>query len=357
MILTELTLVNWRNHGKLTIRPKDGMNAIVGENGSGKTNLAESIYYLSFGRTWRGLSNDELIKDGESEAYLSATLKDGGSVKKIDVALSKGHRTISLNGKPIRRLSDLSKAANVIAFSPKDTTIFSGPPAERRAFLDKAIAKEDPSHIQSLNDFAKILTERNALLKDECRDERYLSVLTESLIETEIPILERRKSYIEKLEPTLKEVAKAIFGAERGVSVSYNPFVDEFAKDAISSMYQESLPLDKIRGSTTKGIHKDDFTVTLDGREVGTYGSQGENRILSLSMHLSPYFLAKEKGKEPIVVLDDVYSELDEKHAKNLTELLKHMGQTFVTTTDKQIENASIIEVASYHKEETYGRQ
>ncbi len=357
MILTELTLVNWRNHDRLTIKPNEKLNVIVGENGSGKTNLAEAIYYLSLGRTWRGLTNNELIKADETEAYLHATLKEGESSRKIDVHLEKNRRTISLNGKPIRRLSDLSKAANVIAFSPKDATIFTGPPAERRSFLDKAIAKEDPSYIDCLNGFEKILTERNALLKNEFLDERYLSVLTESLIKAEIPIIKRRKGYIERLEPTLKEVSKAIFGHERGVSISYNPSIDGVDEETLRLAYEESLPLDKIRGMTNKGIHKDDFSVYLDKKEVGAYGSQGENRILSLSIHLSPYFLAKENGGEPIAVLDDVYGELDEKHAKNLTDLLKTMGQTFVTTTDKTIENASVIEVASYHKEETYGRQ
>ena len=346
MILTELTLRNWRNHEKITVNPSPGLNVIVGDNGTGKTNLAEAIYYLSLGRTWRGLSGGELIRKGEKEATLLASLKEGENVRKIEIDLKERQRTILLNGKAIRRLSDLSKIANVIAFSPQNTSIFSGPPADRRSFLDLAIAKEDPAHLSDLNTFLKLLSERNTVLKDELRDEAYLSVLTDQLIAIELPIIKRRVAYLKRLEPTLKKVATAIFGKERPIAISYEPFIgiDGYQEKA-KALYQSSLDLDKVRGTTTYGIHKEDFTVMLDDKEVGTYGSQGENRILSLAMHLAPYFLIEEEGKKPIVVLDDVYSELDENHANNLTALLETMGQVFITTTNSNVTNASVIEV------------
>ncbi len=346
MILTDLSLTNWRNHEKIEIHPSEGLNAIVGDNGAGKTNLAEAIYYLSLGRTWRGLTGEELIRKGKEEALLLATLKEGENARKIEIRLQGRRRTILLNGKPIKRLSDLSKVAYVIAFSPQNTSIFSGPPADRRSFLDLAIAKEDATHLSDLNSFLKLLGERNAVLKGETVDEAYLSVLTDQLVEVELPIIERRTAYLKRLEPTLKSVATAIFGKERPVTIAYEPFVGvEGYKEKAKALYQSSLGLDKIRGTTTYGIHKEDFSVMLDEKEVGTYGSQGENRILSLAMHLTPYFLIKEKDKKPIVVLDDVYSELDETHASNLTALLKTMGQVFITTTNSNITNASVIEV------------
>lgn len=346
MILTELSLRNWRNHESVTINPSDKLNVIVGDNGAGKTNLAEAIYYLSLGRTWRSLSGDELIRKGEAEAIARACIKEGELIRKIEIDINQKRRSIYLNEKPIRRLSDLSKVSNVIAFSPQNTTIFSGAPADRRAFLDLAIAKEDATHLNDLNTFLKLMSERNAVLKDEFRDENLLSVLTERLIEVQLPIVKRRAAYVRRLAPMLEETAKAIFGKERKIGITYEPFVEiDGYKEKADRLYKESLNLDEIRGTTAKGIHKEDFTVLLDEKEVGTYGSQGENRILSLAMHLAPYFLTEEEGKKPIVVLDDVYSELDEKHANNLTQLLTGMGQVFITATNTTITNASIIEV------------
>ncbi len=346
MILVELTLRNWRNHKEISIHPSPKLNLVVGGNGTGKTNLAEAIYYLSLGRTWRGLSGEELIKKGEPEATLKAILEEGGNVRKIEVDLTDKKRVITLNGKPIKRLSDLSKAANMIAFSPKNASIFTGPPADRRSFLDLSIAKEDPQHLNDLNDFLKLLSERNAVLKNEAPDDGYLSVLTERLIAIQYPIIKRRKAYIERLEPTVKKVANAIFGKERRISVAYDPFTKmEGYEENAERLYEGSLESDKTRKSTTKGIQKEDFTVTLDDKEVGTYGSQGENRIMSLAMHLSPYFLTEEEGKKPIIVLDDVYSELDEAHRTNLTKLLERMGQVFITATETKITNTSEIEV------------
>ena len=147
MILKEITLRNWRNYRETTVSPSPGLNLIVGQNGAGKTNLAEAIYYLSLGRAWRGLSHEELIRQDAESARLVATIEEGGLPRKIEVNLTKKGRSIFVNGKGVHRLSDLSKVSNVIAFSPENVRIFSGPPAERRSFLDLAIAKEDPGHL------------------------------------------------------------------------------------------------------------------------------------------------------------------------------------------------------------------
>ena len=348
MIVTDISLRNWRNHESLSVTPSPKVNLIIGSNGSGKTNLAEAIYYLSLGRTWRGLGGSELIRDGEQEAIVKASVKEGDIVRRLEFDVYSKRRAIYLNEKPIKRLSDLSKASNVIAFSPQNTSIFSGPPANRRDFLDLAIAKEDPTHINNLNAFLKILQERNAVLKNEIRDDTYLEVLTERLIELQRPIVEKRSNYIRRLAPVIGEIASKIFSDKRVVGVEYAPFVPlegDYEAEA-RRIYNDSLPADIARGTTSKGIHKEDYTVTLDGKDVGAYGSQGENRILSLAMHLAPFFLVEDENKKPIVVLDDVYSELDEAHAANLSKLLWEMGQVFVTTTNKNIENASVIEVS-----------
>lgn len=361
MILKEITLRNWRNYRETTVSPSPGLNLIVGQNGAGKTNLAEAIYYLSLGRAWRGLSHEELIRQDAESAHLVATIEESGLPRKIEINLTKKGRSIFVNGKGVRKLSDLSKVSNVIAFSPENVRIFSGPPAERRSFLDLAIAKEDPGHLTDLNAFLKILQERNAVLKDEFRNDGYLSVLTSELIAIERPISERRKRYLERLLAAFKECASSIFGEGREVSILFHPFLESDGyEEKAKALYAESLAADIARGSTSKGAHKEDFTVMLDGKDVGAYGSQGENRILSLALHLTPFFLVEDEGKKPIVVLDDVYSELDDNHAQNLTALLQRMGQVFVTATKTNLENASVIEVQNDKatiRREQYGRK
>jgi len=350
MILESLRLSNWRNYEATTVSPGPKTNLVVGVNGAGKTNLAEAIYYLSIARSWRGSDDKRLIRDGAPSCYVEGVFRKGGRTRRVGIEISAAGKKVLIDDKPIRRTTDLAAVANVLAFSPTDVPLFSGPPADRRAFLDLAIGRENPAHLKELSRVAQILKERNAALKSEFRNDGYVEVLTNELIAAEKPVVLRRQAYVGRLIPAVRRVADKIFGRERPIDIVYQPFLDpgNGYEEAAKALYRDTLEGDYARGTTAQGVHKEDFRVMLDGLDVGGRGSQGENRILSLALHLAPFFLIEDEADKPIVVLDDVYSELDEQHAEGLTAILEELGQVFITATNKTISGASVIEVADH---------
>ena len=350
MILKHIELRDWRSYESLSLDLPSGLTVIEGSNGAGKTNLAEAIYYLSLAHSWRVDSDWPLIREGCQEASLIAVIREGDLSRTIGITLTKSGKKISVNGKPIRRLSEMSSLVNVILFSPADTSIFTGSPGERRNFLDINLSKQSDEYFSLLGKYNHLLGERNASLKAPRPDERYIEVLTDEMIRTEKPLVGWRDAYVQRLNAVLTPLASSIFGSSRSVRLSYKAFLpvsDNFIEDA-KNVYQRALESDLLHKSTSIGIHREDFSLALDGKNIGLYGSQGENRLAAIALKLSPYELIDDKEKKPIAVLDDVYSELDSTHAERLTTYLNNLGQTFVTAAKLDISGASYIEVADH---------
>lgn len=350
MILTRLTLSDWRSYKQLDLTFEKGLTLIEGNNGEGKTNIAEAIHYLSLARSWRSDDDAPLIRAGAENCCVRACVREGDINRVVEIRLSKEGKRISLNGKPIKKLSELSAVANVLLFSPEDTRLFVASPLLRRSFLDVSISKVDQAYMSLIANYRRLLQERNAALKAEKKDTMLIDVLTERLLETEKPIIEKRKDYINSLNEKLPKVAEKLFGEKTAIEVVYKPFLsisDKFIEEG-KKAYERSLDGDLMRKSTSIGIHREDLSLELNGRDVGVYGSQGENRLSAIAIKLTPYFLISETEKKPIIVLDDIYSELDESHAKNLSSLLVALNQTFVTTTKLDINGASYVDVADH---------
>ncbi len=350
MILTRLTLRNWRSYEYLDIPFERGLTLIEGRNGEGKTNIAEAIHYLSLARSWRSDDDLPLIKAGAETSFVRAYVQEGDMNRVVEIRLSKEGKRILLNEKPIKRLSELSAVTNVLLFSPEDTRLFVASPLSRRNFLDVSISKIDQVYMGLVANYRRLLQERNAALKADKKDATLIDVLAERLLETEKPIVERRESYTASLNAALPKVAERLFGKKTSLKVIYRPFLpslDTFIEDG-KKAYERCLEGDLMRKSTSIGIHREDFSVELSGKDVGIYGSQGENRLASIALKLTPYFLIEEPNKKPIVVLDDIYSELDEAHAENLSSLLLGLNQTFVTATKLDITGASYVDVADH---------
>ena len=349
MRVTHLELRNFRNYGSLTLDFENNLTVIQGTNGSGKTNLAEAVYYLSLAKSWRTNECQALIRYGEDHASIKAKVEENGLRREIEIfILSKG-RKISINGKPARRLSELSKLVNVTLFSPEDVLIFKGSPGDRRSFLDTSLSKKSLDYFNLIGKYNRLLLERNAALKAEKVDLTLIQVLTEELIAISEPISRYRRQYIDDLNKVLSNLASELYGHDRRVLVVYKPFIkNESAwKEEAEKAYKRSLDGDIIHKSTSIGIHREDFSLMLDGQDVALYGSQGENRLAAIALKIAPFFLIEDKEKRPIVVLDDVYSELDAEHTKRLSNLItKHLNQVFVTATRANIEGASVIEVS-----------
>jgi DNA replication and repair protein RecF len=349
MIITHLELRDWRSYQNASLDFSESLNLVVGPNGAGKSNLVEAIYYLSLAHSWRSEEAKALIRDGATCASITAHLVEGSLNRTVQISLTPEGKKIYVNGKAIRRLSELSKLVNVILFTPDDTRLFTGSPGDRRAFLDVSLSKQSLDYFSLIGKYNHLLEERNAALKRPSPDLTYVGVLTDRLIETEKPIVGYRVVYVSELNKLLTDLASEIYGEKRTAKILYHPFAkdDERFEETARGLYDKALEGDLFRKSTSVGVHREDFVLHLDGKDVALYGSQGENRLAAIALKLAPFFLIEDQDKKPIIVLDDVYSELDADHAGRLTSLIGKLGQTFVTAAKLDIAGASYIDVAS----------
>lgn len=353
MIVKSLTLKNFRNHTYLTYDFSGGLNLITGPNASGKTNIVEAIYYLSLARSFRGVEDGDLIQKGKDRSEIHAVVSEGNLNRKVHIVLTEDGRQVSINGKPISKLSELAKCINVVLFEPKDVMLFRGSPKERRNFLDINLSKKSAPYLDYISRYEKVLHERNRLLKEENIDPILLETTTEMLIKLSGPIVNYRQMYVKDIVDILNKITRALTGEDAKVEIVYKPFIeydanfDKKAKEAFNKARESDLK----QKATTIGIHREDFSISLNGRDIAQFGSQGENRMVALALKLSPYFLIDDKDKRPVVVLDDVMSELDQTHRQKLIMFLKKMEQVFITATRLEVDGANHYQIKKKQKE------
>ena len=353
MIVKNLTLKNFRNHHYLTYEFQKGINLIVGPNGVGKTNIVEAIYYLSLVRSFRTPDEPNLIQKGKESGEISSVINEGDVIRKIKVNLSKEGRRVLLNNKPVSKLSDLAKCVNVVLFEPKDVLLFRGLPKARRNFLDINISKRSPVYLDAISRYEKFLKERNELLKRDNPDKTLLETTTDLLVKLSAPIVSYRQMYVKDINDILIKITRALTGEEEKIEIHYTPFVPydkDFQKNA-KDAFIKGLESDLKRKATSIGVHREDFSVSLNGRDIAMFGSQGENRLVALALKLSPYFLIEDKDKRPIVVLDDVLSELDQNHQERLIKFLRKFEQVFITSTHADIKDVALYQLKQKTKE------
>lgn len=347
MFVKSLTLKNYRNHISRSFTFRPGVNVLYGENGVGKTNIIESIYYLSLGRSFKNVDVEDLLTTGQDYGSINSKVQIGELTREIDVGFYKNQRTIQINKKSIKKLSELLKTINVILFEPKDVSLFTGSPKKRRDFLDITLSKCNEMYLSNITQYEKVLKERNEVLKAPKIDEVLLNTTTEMLIKLAEPIIKIRTAYLKDINDILIKITRALTGTREDVEIIYHPFMewDENYEINAKNAFNRALEADLKYKATSIGIHREDFSIKLFSKDIATFGSQGENRMMALALKLSPYFLEKDKDKKPIVVLDDVMSELDENHQNNLIELLRKFDQVFITATKLVIAGASHYEI------------
>lgn len=350
MILDRLVLKNFRTYGELDISFGEGLNLILGDNAVGKTNLAEAIQYISLARSWRSSSDRVLIKAGADMALIQAHLKEGALRRSIEIEIAKEGKRVKINGKPVNRLSELSKSANVIVFAPSDVPLFAGAPSERRAFLDVSISKQSPDYFSLMSKYARLLKSRNAALKQAHPDVALLRTYSDQMSELTIPIIRYRTMFVSSLNHVLPSVYGQLSGQQSRCEVVYRPFLKgaDISPEKAKKAFEEALESDLVHRATGVGVHREDISLMLNGENIANYGSQGENRTAVIAVKLSPYFLIEDESKKPIAVLDDVNSELDSGRVERLMGLLEKLGQVFVTATKLDIAGASVIDVAEH---------
>ena len=347
MIVKNLGLKDFRNHSSVEFEFSPGINIITGANASGKTNVVEAIYYLSLARSFRGVDDVDIINHRSEYAQISSLIEEGGLKRHLRILITKKGRSVLVNGKKVSKVSDLAKCVNVLLFEPKDVMLFRGSPKERRNFLDINLSKQFPVYLDYISRYEKVLRQRNEILKSGNIDQNLLSTLTEMLVKYAGPIINYRAMYVKDINDILNKITRALTGENSKIEITYKPFVSmssDYQNTAIEA-YNRSLESDLRHKATSIGIHREDISVSLNGKDIGACGSQGENRLIALALKLSPYFLVKDEDKKPVVVLDDVMSELDKPHQARLIEFLRKFNQVFITDTKLEIDGATHIKL------------
>ena len=353
MIIKKIGLKNFRNHQSLSFEFTNHLNVLTGLNAVGKTNVVEAIYYLSLARSFRTNEDVDLIKKNHERAEIDATILEGELTRKIKIIITKNGRVVMINGKNISKLSELSKCVNVILFQPKDVMLFSGPPRDRRNFLDIAISKKSSIYLDYISRYDKVLKERNDLLKMDKIDQTLLDVTTELMVKLSGSIISYRQMYVKDINDILNKITRALTGEKRKFELKYYPFVpyDADYQENAKKAFKRAEESDFKHKQTSIGIHREDISISLNGRDIAAFGSQGENRIAALALKLSPYFLIEDRDKKPIIVLDDVMSELDHTNQERLIKFLRKFDQVFITGTKLDIPNCNHLEINSQTKE------
>lgn len=339
MQITEVRLQGFRNYASARIAPAPGLNVLVGENAAGKTNVLEAVFLCALGRSHRTPRDAELINTGADAAFVGLVLTTAGGTRDVAVRILRGDRKrISVDGTQLSRSGELMGCLNAVLFAPEDMALVKDGPGERRRFLDMELSQQKPAYYYQLQQYNLALRQRNALLRQAGRPPcSALEPWEEQLARLGASIMASRAELMTELAALAREKHLALSGGRETLSAAYRPGVvpnpSETAGDAILRRLISERERDFIRGSTGAGPHRDDMELLLDGADVRVFGSQGQQRTVVLSLKLSELeILRKARGEPPILLLDDVFSELDRERQRMLLKACTGC-QTFITCT------------------------
>lgn len=345
MKLNKLTLNNYRNYKSLELEFPKSLNVFLGENAQGKTNLLESIYVLAMTRSHRTNNEKEFIYWEADVARIVGNIEKRNQHLQLEMAISTKGKKTKLNHIEQKRLSDYIGELNVVLFAPEDLYLIKGAPQIRRRFIDMELGQIDPVYLYHLTTYQKVLKQRNKYLKQmnekKNADETYLDVLSEQLAEAGSHVLVLRYQFIQKLEGWSQEIHKGITDGRELLKITYQvslPVTMGQSREVIYNIFLTELKKNQKRDifkqNTAIGPHRDDLVFYIDEQNVQTYGSQGQQRTTALSLKLAEIELIHaEIGEYPLLLLDDVMSELDDERQIHLLKTIEGKVQTFVTTT------------------------
>ena len=335
MLITSIELQNFRNYKSQKIELCPSINIFYGDNAQGKTNIIESIFLTAFGKSFRTSKEKEMICKDTDFSNILVMYKNNRREGNIKIQISD-KKIITVNGVKIKKLSELLGTINVVLFTPDDINILKEGPSKRRKFLDMMIGQIRPKYIHNLSNYLKVLEERNNYLKqvrNENYDDKLFEIWDEKLAEYGEIIYKYRKEFINKIEDKIKAVHKEITANKEDIEIKY--ISDYIEKEAFLQKLKSKRKIDIIKGYTTEGIQKDDFVIYINNEPLNVYGSQGQHRTAILSLKLCELEILKEETSEnPILLLDDFMSELDEKRITNFLKYIKNI-QVIITCTEE----------------------
>ncbi|NLJ88594.1 MAG: DNA replication/repair protein RecF [Epulopiscium sp.] len=334
MYISEIGLYQFRNYDNINIKLHPKLNILYGNNAQGKTNILEAIYICATARSHRTSREKEAIKWEKEEAHIRLFLNKESRIEKIDFHLNKnGKKYVFINEIPVQKLSNLLGIMNIVMFSPEDLQLIKSGPKERRRFLDIELCQIDKIYLYNLQQYYKVLKQRNHLLKSIHLDkgqEAMLEVWDEQLVYFGEKIIESRRDFVNKISNIASMIHANITSNKENLSIEYSPNVK---KEIFKDKLKDSLDKDIKTGISSVGPHRDDILFKINNNDVRTYGSQGQQRSVILSLKLAEIdLIKKEINDNPILLLDDVLSELDENRQADLLSNIDNI-QTIITCT------------------------
>jgi len=334
MIIKSLKLKNYRNYDLLNLEFDEHTNIFYGDNAQGKTNILESVYLTGTTKSHRGTKDRDLIKFGQEESHIETVVEKRGVPFKIDIHLKKNSpKGIAINKIPIKRASELFGIINIVFFSPEDLNIIKNGPAERRRFMDLELAQLDKVYLNDLSNYNRIVNQRNKLLKDVYERKDLLETLDVwdiQLVTYGNRVMERRKLFINQMNDIIGNVHEKLTGGREKIKLLYEPGGKEYS---FEDLLKKNRERDIRMKSTTIGPHRDDICFMCENMDIRKFGSQGQQRTAALSLKLAEIELVKrEINDTPILLLDDVLSELDKHRQNYLLDSIRDI-QTLITCT------------------------
>lgn len=361
MKIDSLKLLNFRSYSSIFIEFDPNINIIYGLNGHGKTNIVEAIYALSLTKSFRTNNDSLMIMKGKSVSKVEANITSNNDTNNYQLILQNHEKKLKINDNKVNRLSDYISNMFMILFNPDDLRIIKDSPALRRKLLNIELSQLDKNYVLYLNGYNKLLKQRNIYLKEMNINgnlsKNYLDIITEKLIDYGLKIYNLRKNFLSEIKKRIGDNYYQIFESGK-LNLEY---VSDYSlsKDEIVSKYKSSLKRDLFLGKTTFGIHRDDINFILDDLSLKDCGSEGQQKNAIIAFKLSEIEVVKNiKGYYPILIFDDLSSELDKNKINNILNMLSSKVQTFITTTsidyftDEMISHAKLIKVNNSQVEE-----
>jgi len=351
MQILNLKLLNFRNYSKLELDFSPSKNIIIGKNGMGKTNIVEAIYVLALTKSFRG-SDNTLVKSNEDTMRITADIKSS-FIDNYKLVLSKDDKRVSINKNRVKRLSDYVSNINVVLFSVDDLRLIKDTPSTRRKMINIELSQLNNEYLNLVNTYNKLIKQRNSYLKtllfNNYASREYLQIMTEKVIEIGLKIYEYRKNFFDNINPLVSKIYESITGC-KDIKIEY---ISDFKNDIkkIRERYKHYEEKDINFSKTHFGVHHDDFIFIKDGVVLRDFGSEGEqkNAIIALKLAELEYF-SKVKGDKPILILDDLFSELDSEKINNILRFIPDDIQTFITTTELNKVKKSLVNKSKIFK-------
>lgn len=334
MMIESIELKNYRNYDELHMDFSQGTNILYGDNAQGKTNVLEAIYVCATTKSHRGSKDKEIIQFHKEESHIKLTVRKKDIPYRIDMHLKKNKtKGVAVNGVPIKKASELFGIVNVVFFSPEDLNLIKSGPGERRRFINLELCQLNKLYVHSLVQYNRIVTQRNKLLKDMAFRSDYeetLDIWDMQLIQYGKEIIQYRKEFVEQLNGIIGSIHVNLSGGKESLRIFYEPNV---AADAFEDILRRSRQQDLRQKTTLTGPHRDDLSFMINEIDIRKFGSQGQQRTAALSLKLAEIELVKKIVNDyPILLLDDVLSELDSNRQNQLLAGIHHI-QTVITCT------------------------